>query len=275
MKTRPVRNVKPYPAVWALCACSALVTVPVIAQNADNQITDEEGRQIVVEEKAPQVSVDQPAPEITAEAGSTDVQVQTDDPEVSVETSEPEVSVEQPEPEVRIEQADPEVVIRDAEPQVEVNQAEPEVEIIESEPEIEIVERGEQQQEEAAAQQDQQIQTEPQTQEQQITQQPQARQPQDPQVTPADLRMLRGLPVQTAQGEELGEIDDIVMDDAGNTGFVVSVGGFLGIGDTEILVPADEVEVRGDTIVWQTAMSRDQIEEQAQYDEQDYVSMIN
>jgi len=59
---------------------------------------------------------------------------------------------------------------------------------------------------------------------------------------------LIGKQVQNAQGEKLGEIKDIVIDiDNERARYVVlSVGGALGIGDRQVPVPANSIQVRGE-----------------------------
>jgi sporulation protein YlmC with PRC-barrel domain len=54
-----------------------------------------------------------------------------------------------------------------------------------------------------------------------------------------------GTNVRNAQNESIGSVSDLVLDDKGQLkGAVVSVGGFLGIGDKKVAVPWDQVQVR-------------------------------
>lgn len=54
---------------------------------------------------------------------------------------------------------------------------------------------------------------------------------------------VRGLTVVDARGDEIGEVDDLVVDEAERRVrfLVVASGGFLGIGETKRLVPVDAV----------------------------------
>jgi sporulation protein YlmC with PRC-barrel domain len=63
----------------------------------------------------------------------------------------------------------------------------------------------------------------------------------------ADLRASRlvGKTVRNAEGENLGEIDELLIttDDEDDMQLILSVGGFLGIGDKLVAVPYDELRV--------------------------------
>jgi sporulation protein YlmC with PRC-barrel domain len=55
---------------------------------------------------------------------------------------------------------------------------------------------------------------------------------------------LVGTNVYNSAGESIGEINDIVMDEAGNTkAVIVSVGGFLGMGTRYVAVPFSSMKV--------------------------------
>ena len=55
---------------------------------------------------------------------------------------------------------------------------------------------------------------------------------------------LIGADVNSTEGEHVGEITDILLDDQNKvTGYVISVGGFLGIGDREVGVSAESLSV--------------------------------
>lgn len=59
---------------------------------------------------------------------------------------------------------------------------------------------------------------------------------------------LVGTKVLNAQAEEIGEVKDVVVNSQGTaTGFVIGVGGFLGLGDKLVAVPFASVEV-GDVV---------------------------
>lgn len=275
MKENTIFRKRKISTVLTLGVAGALFSAPTFADNAmdqqiqrDQQIQERQqesqsASSITVDEAAPQVRLEQPAPKVTAQQSKTKVKVETGEPRVSVDQPEPEVSIEQPEPEVSISQSEPNVRINEAEPEVDVNQAEPEVTINRAEPEVEIVERGEQgeqgeQQKERSASASESA---------SASSQSLARVPLD---------QLTDKEIITQNGEELGSVEDIVADPhGGQAGFVVSVGGFLGIGDTKILVPADEAQLSNDQIVWQTSMSQEQLEKTNEYQSDQYESVTD
>lgn len=58
---------------------------------------------------------------------------------------------------------------------------------------------------------------------------------------------LTGEPVQNSEGEDLADIDDFVIDQDGKISHViVSFGGFLGLGDKEVMLPWEQLEITTD-----------------------------
>lgn len=101
-----------------------------------------------------------------------------------------------------------------------------------------------------------------QQQSQQPTQQSLQLQPQQ-----GDIRMsrLNGMPVQNAQGEDIGEVKDIVVDaNSGEVAYVaLSHGGFLGIGEDLFAYPVARFEMgaQGETLVLKGDVTQEQLEE--------------
>ena len=208
----------------------------------------EENTRLMVNESEPRVQVDQPAADVSVNQQQPQVDVQTQDPEVSVSQPEAQIQIDQPQPEVSIEQSEPEVVVNEAEPQIEVDQEEPNISVHSAEPEVHIVDRDAMGNEKEPGQ---------------------SGSPQS--LMQAEIRQIKGATVENAQGEEIGDVDDVVVSRQGDEkGLVVSVGGFLGIGASEIFVPANEAEVQGDKIVWQTQESADRLKESSAYEEDRY-----
>ncbi|WP_187971988.1 PRC-barrel domain-containing protein [Aquibium microcysteis] len=57
---------------------------------------------------------------------------------------------------------------------------------------------------------------------------------------------LEDMRIYGANGEEIGEIDDVLGDAAGQPSAVtLEVGGFLGVGEREVVINLDEIEVQG------------------------------
>jgi sporulation protein YlmC with PRC-barrel domain len=78
-----------------------------------------------------------------------------------------------------------------------------------------------------------------------------------------------GSQVVNSNGDEVGEIDDLVMQ--GDSYFaVLSVGGFLGIGDKEVAVPLDELKLGEDKSYLMSPKTEEQLENLPEYRQHDY-----
>lgn len=77
---------------------------------------------------------------------------------------------------------------------------------------------------------------------------------------------LTGEPVQNGDGEDLADIDDFVIDEGGQISHVVvSFGGFLGLGDKQVMLPWDQLQISTDPDdpddhVAMLSMTKEQIE---------------
>lgn len=99
------------------------------------------------------------------------------------------------------------------------------------------------------------------------TEQQQAQAPSEPENPLYAMRAeeLIGQTIFGVNGEEIGGIDQVVVDRQGSPAAVVGVGGFLGIGERDVAVPLDQLEpYPGDRLI--TGMARDQIGSMAAYD---------
>lgn len=75
-------------------------------------------------------------------------------------------------------------------------------------------------------------------------------------------------------GDDLGTVERVVSAPDGSiTGLVVGVGGFWDIGNKNIFVPADEVHVAGDYIVWQTDLDEQALEAIPHYQLEEHPSL--
>lgn len=81
------------------------------------------------------------------------------------------------------------------------------------------------------------------------------------QVTAADLE---GRDVHTLRGEEVGEIEGIFEND-GQLYAIISHGGFLGMGEDEIAIPAERIAMQGDEIVL-LGLTDEQLDQMPDYD---------
>ncbi|APH71283.1 PRC-barrel domain-containing protein [Aquibium oceanicum] len=70
---------------------------------------------------------------------------------------------------------------------------------------------------------------------------------------------LEDMDVVGANGEEIGEVEDVLMNASGAIAAVsVEVGGFLGIGESEVVFPLDQLKLQGDDLV--TSLTQEQVE---------------
>lgn len=193
-------------------------------KSAMQQQGEQEGAQITVEQKEAKIQVEQPAPEVIVKQPQPDVTIKQPEPEVSVKQPEPEVTVQPQQPEVEVEQQKPEVTVKTQEqPEVEIQQVE---------------ESEEMKQQESKTKMDKSLQQ-------------------------MKVGEVVGRQVVNSQGQELGEIQKIVLSNDKQLYAVVSVGGFLGMGDEEVAIPFDELELRDQEVLFTTDMSEEELEEQA------------
>ena len=78
-----------------------------------------------------------------------------------------------------------------------------------------------------------------------------------------------GADVTNSQGEDIGEVNEVVLDTGGQAeGLVVDVGGFLGVGERRILVDWSDVTVRGEddgSVTVATALDKARLESLPEY----------
>jgi putative membrane protein len=87
---------------------------------------------------------------------------------------------------------------------------------------------------------------------------------------PVSVDQVLGSRVVNAEGQEVGEIEDLVLDQNQIAYAVVSVGGFLGMGEKRVAVPLDDLQLgEGETYLMSSA-SQDQLEQMPEYDEQQF-----
>lgn len=70
-----------------------------------------------------------------------------------------------------------------------------------------------------------------------------------------------------SNGEEIGEVEDVVVDAAGAHFIVLEVGGFLGIGEEEVAIPMDRFAARGAEGLVLVGMTADELEALAEAQE--------
>jgi hypothetical protein len=83
-----------------------------------------------------------------------------------------------------------------------------------------------------------------------------------------------GTEVKNTEGDTVAEITDLVKQQGSDEIYaVLSVGGFLGIGDKEVLVRLDDLEVGQEGEVIMANASEDQLRDMPQFEEEGYESM--
>ncbi|SFI08743.1 PRC-barrel domain-containing protein [Modicisalibacter xianhensis] len=249
--------------IATLGAASALLLAPLA--NAQSEDTDQ--AQVSVESSEPQVSVKQAEPEVTVDDSAepnVNVTNDQDDAEVVVERPEPEVKVNMPEPEVKVIQAESAKGSDAAQPDTEAQDAQPE----QTQPSAQTAQE---QQAQSGTQADQQESPTQETAGQETTQPAEP-----PEQSPLDKMRVADLEGQTIYGtggEELGDIDNVVMaNDGSNAGVVISMGGFWGLFEDQVLIPFNQLQLNDDQLVWQTDKSTEEMEETG-YDEQNYTEV--
>jgi outer membrane biosynthesis protein TonB len=239
----------------SLVALTALLGAPVLAQEAQDQ--GQSGADIQVQQPAPDIQVQQPAPQVTVDQPQPQVTIEQPQPEVTVQQPQPEVTVEQPQPEVTVEQAKPDVEV-EQQGQADVRVTQP------GQADVEVEQSGQQPDDQAST-----------------AAQPadQAGDTIDQQATANDNPIygmtgaeIVGQTIYGANGEEIGEIDNVVMGRGADTNpaAIVGVGGFLGLGERDVAVPLDRMRKEGDRLT--TDLTREQIGDMQAYDESAYES---
>jgi hypothetical protein len=182
---------------------------------------------VTVRQRQPEVIVRIPPPVITVEQPQPEIIVRMADPEVAVALPQPNVQVQSAQPTVRVERTgEPRIVYRpvDGQPQVRFEGAAAGV-------------AG------AAAAQSAQAQIGA------LTREPGATSALPAATQAITVDDLEDMPVYNGAGEKVGEIDEVLRGADGKAYLLVSHGGFLGLGEKKIALPADSFGYRGDRVV--------------------------
>lgn len=85
---------------------------------------------------------------------------------------------------------------------------------------------------------------------------------------------LKGMDVHNKKGEEIGDVDKVVLNSATNRLYaVISVGGLLGIGDRLIPVAMERLEFRDDKLYMPTSMSEYTLKDTETYNDAKYLDL--
>jgi putative membrane protein len=92
----------------------------------------------------------------------------------------------------------------------------------------------------------------------------------EPMAAPVLAKDVIGTDVVNSNGDQVGEIKDLVIDANQVQYAVVSVGGFLGIGDKEVVIPLEQLKLGDDKSYLTTAETVDQLKQMPEYDKDQY-----
>jgi sporulation protein YlmC with PRC-barrel domain len=280
-------------------ATGAAVPAPrVVVQQQQPNVTVRQAKpEITVRIPPPVITVQQPQPEIIVRMPEPDVNVAVARPEVQVTIPQPQVQVQAPGPQeqanVQVERQEPNVRIeRTGEPQIVYQQAEGQP-LIRFEP-VDGSGRVTGAAPAASAPATLAATVDPRNAQAQLNNPqagygthtpsgaaapgaaaPGASAPAvGPQTTgalpPAELQpmavsKLEGMALYNAREEKLGEVEAVVTGMGGRTFLIVSHGGFLGLGEKRVAVPAEQVAMRGDRLV-SDRLTDDQLRDLPAYD---------
>lgn len=79
-----------------------------------------------------------------------------------------------------------------------------------------------------------------------------------------------GRNVVNRNGDAVGEVSALVVDQKKDVYAVVSVGGFLGIGDREVAIPLTEFDIGDDAVTLMSQQTPDELKSLPEYDEQQF-----
>jgi hypothetical protein len=82
-----------------------------------------------------------------------------------------------------------------------------------------------------------------------------------------------GTDVKNGSGEDIGKVEDVVIDQEQNVYAVVSVGGFLGIGGKEVAIPMDVLKPGPENDGLVTAMTKEELEGLPDYERGQFPSL--
>lgn len=84
--------------------------------------------------------------------------------------------------------------------------------------------------------------------------------------TEADMKKLIGRNIKNSAGDTIGEVESVYVDKSGKiSSVIVGVGGFLGVGEREVAISWNDLQVTNDGKDVTTAMSKDQLKALPEY----------
>ena len=85
---------------------------------------------------------------------------------------------------------------------------------------------------------------------------------------------IKGMDVMNQAGQKIGQVDELVLNRNDKTVHaVISIGGFLGMGDTEITMPLEQLTWHQDKLIAPTTSSKQQLKERQDYNKAAYMEL--
>ena len=262
----------------------------VIQQPAPAVRVQQASPQVTVQQEQPQVTVRQPQPEIFVRQPAPTVTVDIPQPEITIKMPRPDVNVAMVQPQVEVKQAPPQVHVTELQqPQVQVQKAagsRVNVEQSGTPPKVQVQEEGNAPTvhyeradphivvNQAKGEPTVHIQQAGGPQQEGAKQQSAGVQPaghQEPATTGAVPRQnitvsrLKNAELYSERGSRLGVMERVVQSDDGKRHLVVGMGGFLGVGEKHVMIPAEDVALRGDRFVAE-GLTDDQLKKMPSWD---------
>ena len=247
----------------------------VVEQSAPGLRVEQGAPQVTVREQQPQVTVRQPQPDITVRQPAPTVTIDIPQPEIVVRMPKPEVNVAMAQPQVQVNQPPPQVQVTQPpqQPQVQVQPAQPQVNVQQSgaAPKVEVQENKTEPSVRYEGAQPKVVINEPKGQPQVRFEEADSNQQGRPQQNaasdstrpgspttsaartasgqPIPASKIKNMAVYDAKGTKVGDIERIVQAQDGKRELIVGVGGFLGLGEKHVAIPAENIAVRGDRLL--------------------------
>jgi PRC-barrel domain len=247
---------------------------------------------VKVEQASPQVTVAQAQPDVNVTQGTPQIFVHQPAPTVTIDIPQPEITVKMPKPGVNVAMAQPQVDVTQAKPQVKVVQpSEPQVQVESGQPKVS-VQRSANAQPNVTVEGSGQPQVhydraEPKVVINQAKGQPQIKvektdavsdtatnrmatdtSADDKSASTADstnrpsqqmtVGRINSLNLYNANGDNLGDVEHVIMGKDDQPHIVIGNGGFFGIGEKQVAIPLEQTALHGDRLVIR-GLSDDQV----------------
>jgi sporulation protein YlmC with PRC-barrel domain len=81
-----------------------------------------------------------------------------------------------------------------------------------------------------------------------------------------NVEQLEDMDIVNAQGDEVGDVEEVLADSEGKiVAITAEVGGFLGMGDKEVVIPVDQLQMQDEKLM--TTMTEDQLKSLPKWDD--------